>query len=253
MPRSEVSALVWFQHMQPVNEQVGAERSEDSVRITLRDGSVFFLKQPTIIGEAIVGEHDVLRTCTIPLNQGLKIQNGNGTWPSVANVDWKLEPTAEPQFVDDAFEQGTSSPLIGTDVREIVIPMLSGDPLRLGDEQDKIVVLDFWASWCAPCIRSLPKLIPLVSSFSDDQVKLIAVNQAEAPFTINTFLASRDLNLLVGLDTETALARQFGVTSIPQTIIIGTSGKVERVFVGAPANLHQSISQAIQELLPPSD
>ena len=249
MSRSEVSALVWFR---TANQQEVGNASEESVRITSRDGSLLFLSEPRIINDNVVGVHRVLGTCTLPLTHVLKIQNGAGPWPSSTSVDWKLKPTAEPKFVDDTFEQGTNSPLIGTDVRDVVIPMLDGDQIRLGDEGDKIVVLDFWASWCAPCIRSLPKLVPMLATFPQDRVKLIAVNQAEAPFTINTFLASRDLTMNVGLDAETALAREFGVKSIPHTVIVG-NGKVERVFVGAPVDLHKSIYNAINELLPPED
>lgn len=250
MPRSEVSALVWFQKTD--QEKMVRVSADQSVRITSRDGSLLYLSQPRIVDEDVVGTHRVLGICRLPLTHVLRIQNGDGSWPSSTTADWRLEPTAEPKFVDDTFEQGTNSPLIGTDVRDVVIPMLDGGDIRLGDEGDKIVVLDFWASWCAPCIRSLPKLIPMLDTFPQERVKLIAVNQAEAPFTINTFLASRDLTMNVGLDAETVLARQFGVKSIPHTVIVG-NGKVERVFVGAPADLHESIYNAVTELLPPAD
>ena len=114
-------------------------------------------------------------------------------------------------------------------------------------------MLDFWASWCAPCIRSLPKLVSLVGTFPEDKVKLIAVNEEELPFTIHQFLAPRDLDMTVGVDVDAAIGRKFGVTALPQTVIVGPNGKIARVFVGAPADLHASIQRTIQELLPPSD
>ena len=250
MPRSEVSALVWFQS--PKNETMKSMVNE-CVRITSRDGAVLLLSKPRVIEQSVVGDHAVLGKCSIPLTHVLKIQNGNRSWPTIASVDWELERTAEPRFVDDAFQQGLNSPLIGTKVVDVEIPMLEGDSLRIGSLQGTVLVLDFWATWSAPCIRSLPRLIPMLATFPEDRVKLIAVNQAESQFTINAFLSSRDLIMSVGLDPETTLAGQFGVQSIPHTVVVGPTGRIERVFVGAPADLHKNIFHAVEELLPPID
>ncbi len=101
--------------------------------------------------------------------------------------------------------------------------------------------------------QSLPKLVALANTYPTEKVRMIAVNQEELPFIIQQFLAVRDLDMEVGVDADASIGEVFGVNSLPQTVIVGPGGKVARVFVGAPADLHTSIQQAINELLPPSD
>lgn len=253
MPRADVSAIVWLRRADSEGEPQ-FHASENSLRLKLRDGSVFVLSDPQIVDQFVVGEHAALKTCRIPLRQVLKIQNGKLDIQSLARMtDWKLEPTPEPKFVDADAGDGLDSPLIGKSVGEIEIPLLDDQKLRLGDHADKILVLDFWASWCAPCIRSLPKLAALVDSFPQDQVRLIAVNVEELPFTIHQFLATRDFELVVGVDVDAGIGKQFGVSDLPQTVIVGPGSKIERVFIGAPTDLHTNIQQAIRDLLPSTD
>ena len=247
MPRSEVSALVWLHEDETVNP------GNNSLRMTLRNGSVIHLQNAKVDDETMVGEHSLVKACTIPLREVLKIQNSASEWASLGSmVKWKLEPTPEPKFVD-ADDGGLDSSLVGVDVSSVEIPLLNDDVFRIGDHTDTVIVLDFWASWCAPCIRSLPKMVNLERSYSDGKVKLLAVNQEETKFTINEFLANRNLDMTVGLDTDLSLSRKFLVGTLPQTVLIGRTGKVERVFIGTPTDLHKTLQTAINDLLPPTD
>ena len=92
-----------------------------------------------------------------------------------------------------------------------------------------------------------------MGSFPPDKVKLIAVNQGEAAFTIQTFLANQNLELDVALDEDGLLAKRFLIDSLPQTIVIDAKGKVARVFVGAPPTLYSGLSKSISGLLTPTD
>ena len=144
--------------------------------------------------------------------------------------------------------------LIGEPAPKFELAMLDGSRFKLEDYLGKeVIVLDFWASWCAPCIRSLPKMVNLERSYSDGKVKLLAVNQEETKFTINEFLANRNLDMTVGLDTDLSLSRKFLVGTLPQTVLIGRTGKVERVFIGTPTDLHTTLQSAINDLLEPTD
>lgn len=251
MPRSDLAALVWLES--PASASSNTPLA-DSLLITLRDGSVFFLKEPLVEDDQIVGSHPKLQRCSFPLSQVLKIQNSDIAAQSLASiVDWTLEPTPEPKFVDGELEPGTDSPLVGKTFDDVTIPMLDGSSVGLADERGKVIILDFWATWCAPCLRSLPRMASLAATFPADKVRLIAVNQEEMPFTIQAFLASRDLDLEVGLDSNLKLGNRFRVETLPETIIIGPDGVVRRVYFGTPTDLHKSVHEAVTELMVPTD
>lgn len=251
LARSEVAALVWLRSLNETDEPAPAPPRQPSIHLTLVDGSTYLLDEIGLNEPAVEGIHRALGVCRVPLERILKIQLGDREDPSASLLDWQLVATPEPKFIDLA--GGTDSPFIGFDAGDVTIQMLDGPELRLGDYRDKVVVLDFWATWCAPCIRSLPKLASLIEQFPKDTVKLVAVNQEETPFTIKTFTASRDLDIAVAMDPDLKIADLFGVNTIPHTVILGTHGRVERVYEGSPASLHEDIERAITELLPPTD
>ena len=254
LPRSDVAALVWVKPL--VDSERPAPKHEKTVppaRVTLVDGSTYMFETIGLETPQLVGIHNALQQCRIPIDRILKVEMGYNALAdtSASTLDWQMVATPEPKFID--LDGGLDSPFIGFDVEQVVVPMLDGRELTLGSYRDKVIVLDFWATWCAPCIRSLPKLVNLVDSFPDGTVELVAINQEESPFTIKTFTASRDLDVAVGLDPDLKLADQFGVSTIPHTVIIDTAGRVARVYQGSPTGLHEDIAQAITELLPPTD
>jgi thiol-disulfide isomerase/thioredoxin len=182
----------------------------------------------------------------------LRIENGESANESSSSlVNWKLEKTPEPKFVEDGAGDGLDSLLIGQNVSDVQLSMFDDSSLRLGDE-GRVIILDFWATWCAPCIRSLPRLVNLAKQYPDDKVRFIGVNVEENEFTIQGFLSSRGIEMEVATDLDASLANKFGVKTIPQTIIIH-KGKVERHFVGAPADLHEKIAESVSILMPPTD
>ena len=124
-------------------------------------------------------------------------------------------------------------PMVGKKAMPIQTKMLNGEDFNLADHKGKVVVLDFWASWCGPCVQALPELLGAASSFSSDQVKLIAVNQGEAKKVISKFLESKELeNLEVALDRNRKIGSDYGVEGIPLTVVIDSKGVVREVHVG---------------------
>ena len=111
------------------------------------------------------------------------------------------------------------------------------------------MVLDFWATWCAPCIRSLPGLAETLSQFPQDQVTLVAVNQEHDVEGLPAFLEAKAWEFPVATDRSGVLSRRFLVESIPQTVVIAPDGTVAKVFVGAPLGLHEGVAETIASLL----
>jgi len=105
--------------------------------------------------------------------------------------------------------------------------MLGGDQFRLKEHADQVVVLDFWATWCGPCVKALPETIATVKEFPSNKVQLVAVNQWEAQEAIATFLKARHWDVAVGLDKEDNVSRAFQAEAIPQTVVIAPGGIIE--------------------------
>ena len=127
--------------------------------------------------------------------------------------------------------------------------MLDGGNFDLGQEKGNVVVRDFWATWCGPCIKSLPGLIEAMTQFPTDRVKFVGINQAEAPAQVKRFLETRGWKLAVAMDAGQNVARQYGVDGIPQTVIIGPDGKIAWTKTGYDPETETQAVEAVKKLL----
>ena len=124
---------------------------------------------------------------------------------------------------------------VGKPAPEVRLQRLDGEALRLSSLRGKVVVLDFWASWCVPCLVDLPLVTRVTSEFVDRGVVFFAVNQAESPESITSFLNRRRLDPPVALDTNLNVSSAFRVGAIPHVVIIDREGMVRYVLVGTRA------------------
>ena len=114
--------------------------------------------------------------------------------------------------------------LVGTD--------LQGRVWRLADLRDKAVLINFWASWCEPCRAEMPSLQSLAQGYGPDKLVVLAVNFKESVATVQRYVQGTGMTLPVLLDANGALARQWGVTVFPSTVLVGAAGRVNGVVRG---------------------
>jgi peroxiredoxin len=146
------------------------------------------------------------------------------------------------------------SPLVGEPAPEFKVALLDGHELELSKHLGKeVVILDFWATWCGPCVRALPMIIAATDKYRDKGVVLYAMNQREDADTIRPFLEQEKLDVTVALDADGKVGEQYGVEGIPQTVIIGKDGKVQVVHVGFSPNLKQRLLSELDDLLAGKD
>ncbi|MDD5064073.1 MAG: TlpA disulfide reductase family protein [Phycisphaerae bacterium] len=98
------------------------------------------------------------------------------------------------------------------------------------DLNGRVYVLEFWATWCPPCIQSIPHMIELADKYKDKSVPFIALSVDRSSEPVKKTVKDRNINYYVGMDN--GLSAKYSVRSIPSTFIIGQSGKV--VWQGHP-------------------
>jgi thiol-disulfide isomerase/thioredoxin len=98
---------------------------------------------------------------------------------------------------------------------------------KLSDFKGKVVILDFWATWCAPCIKSFPQLEELQTKFTND-IQIITITD-DPEERIKRFLEKREMNLPIVIDEKRELAKDFPHRAIPHTVVIDKSGIVKAI------------------------
>ena len=141
------------------------------------------------------------------------------------------------QAVDPALLTGDMAKLViaeGRPVPEVGLVDLAEAPHGLAELQGRWVVLNFWATWCAPCREEMPSLDRLQAAMPDLTVLAVATGPNPVP-ALRRFLEEAAVDdLTIWRDPNSALARQMGVLGLPVTVIIGPDGaEVARLIGGA--------------------
>jgi thiol-disulfide isomerase/thioredoxin len=118
------------------------------------------------------------------------------------------------------------------------ITTLDGKPLKLSDWKGKVVFIDYWATWCGPCIKSFPALQKLYERYKDNpNVVIAAVNVWERSkdrvTTVRDFLGkNKYISFPIYMDATDAVVSKYGVTGIPSKFILGKDGRIQFKEVG---------------------
>jgi thiol-disulfide isomerase/thioredoxin/outer membrane lipoprotein-sorting protein len=190
-----------------------------------------------------------------PIQMEFVVEFHDWTFPDTHPPErFAFTPPAGTEKVDTFFDapepESVTSSLLGRPAPDLQLDLLPKGKLDLSSHRGKeIVVLDFWATWCGPCLRALPILTEVSDAFRNRGVRFYAVNQEEERTEIETFLSKHQWSLTVALDPEGRAGRAYQVTGIPQTVIIGRDGIVEAVHIGLLPNLKARLTQELETLL----
>src|SRR5579862_2589451 len=134
-----------------------------------------------------------------------------------AGVVW----TAAPTRADDDTVSLAGKPAPG-----ISLSTIDGKKIKLSDQKGKVVVIDFWATWCGDCMVSLPHVQQMndKKEWADKGLVVWAINAAEKPQIVKDFLKEKKFTFTVPMDDDRVALNDYKVNGIPATVIVGRDG-----------------------------
>ncbi|MEX0611634.1 MAG: DUF2092 domain-containing protein [Pirellulales bacterium] len=176
--------------------------------------------------------------------------------PKFTDADFAFTPPADARQVESLYERDEPPPhpLLGQPAPAFETVDLEDRPIDLSQHLGKgIVLLDFWATWCGPCVEAMPDVDAVAEKYADRGLVFYAVNVGEDAATAKEFLTESKLDVPVAMDPDGTISKLYQVDGIPQTVLIGKDGKVQVVHVGFSSELGTLLTQNIEDLLAGKD
>lgn len=139
--------------------------------------------------------------------------------------------------------------LVGKPAPEFELQTASGETVKLEDLRGKVVLLDFWASWCGPCMMAMPEVEKIHQQFVGKQVRVIGVNQQDDVETVKESVDGKGITFGQLLDTDGAVGNSFGANAIPHTVLIDAEGRIQKIHQGYSGKMAEELGSDIEKLL----
>jgi peroxiredoxin len=115
---------------------------------------------------------------------------------------------------------------------DFTLPTHGGGTIRLSEARGKVVMINFWATWCPPCLEEMPAMERLYRQQKDTGFTLIAVSVDADPRKVAPFVTEHRLTFPIGLDPKMDLASAYGVRALPSSFVVGRDGTLAALALG---------------------
>lgn len=132
---------------------------------------------------------------------------------------------------------------------DFTLRRVDGPNLRLQEQRGRVVMVNFWATWCGPCRQEMPHLNRLHAKYRDAGFLLLGVNIDEDVNKAVGLSSRLGLQFPILLDTEKKVSRLYDLTTMPSTVLIDRDGRVRHVHLGYKDGVEQTYEKQIRELL----
>ncbi len=121
--------------------------------------------------------------------------------------------------------------LIDAPAPDITVQRRDGSTLKLSELRGRVVFVNFWATWCAPCRKEIPDLEKLAGMMKHVNFEILAVSSDRDWAPVDSFFAGQKSKMLIGLDPEQAWAARYGTEKLPETYVVDRNGRLRLRFV----------------------
>jgi len=132
---------------------------------------------------------------------------------------------------------------------DFTVTDIQGNKFSLSSYRGKVVLLDFWATWCSPCLEEIPHFVQMQQNLGPQGFQAIGISMDDGPKPVEKFVQEHKLNYPVALG-DSKLADSFGgILGLPVTFVINRDGQIRKKFVGAtdPAQIEQEVVAALKQ------
>jgi cytochrome c biogenesis protein CcmG/thiol:disulfide interchange protein DsbE len=116
---------------------------------------------------------------------------------------------------------------------DVNLPLIDGGQLRLSSYRGKVVLLDFWATWCVPCREETPHFVDLQQKYGGEGLQIIGVSMDDSPDPVRTFYQQFHINYPVVMGTADVGSAYGGVLGLPIAFLIDRDGRIYAKHIGA--------------------
>jgi len=131
-----------------------------------------------------------------------------------------------------AWSMGSRVPVVGTAVEDFQLVDLSGKMQSLSQYRGKIVLVNFWATWCKPCTTEMPAMQTIYDKLRDKGFVVLAVNELEDDAKVREHIKQYGHTFPVLMDRDNKVANQFGVFGLPVSVFLDEKGVVQEYIKG---------------------
>jgi peroxiredoxin len=132
----------------------------------------------------------------------------------------------------DVWSMGSRVPTVGMQAEDFQLVDLDGKAQSLSQYRGKIVLLNFWATWCKPCTTEMPAMQASFDKLRDKDFVVLAVNELEDDARVREHIKQYGHTFPVLLDRDNKVANQFGVFGLPVSVFIDQEGRVQEYIKG---------------------
>ncbi len=136
---------------------------------------------------------------------------------------------------------------IGRPAPPFKLPDLNGREISLSQFKGKVVMLDFWATWCGPCRMTMPLLEKLQKEYPSNMV-LLAINLQETPGAVREYMREQNVNSQVLLDEQGSVGEAYGSAQIPMQVLVDKAGIVRFIQIGFDPRMTARLRGEIEKL-----